>query len=110
MLEYALLIEGAEWIIIILVFLLLIIGNKRLPEISRSIGKAVGEYQRARRNLEREMNRINDTFVNIPIHGPIANEREKLEIIANALDIDPNGKSDDELRRLIHERLQGNNI
>ena len=84
---------------------MLIIGNKRLPEISRSIGKAVGEYQRSRKGLEREINRINNTFTSIPVTGPITSEREKLEIIANALNIDPTGKTDDELRELIQNKL-----
>lgn len=106
MLEYSLLIEGAEWIIIILVFLIFIVGNKRLPEISRSIGKAVGEYQRSRKGLERELNRVNDTFTNIPITGPISSEREKLEIVANVLNIDPTGKTDDELKKLIQNKLR----
>lgn len=97
------LIDGVEWVIILL-FLIIIIGNKRLPELSRNIGKAVGEYQRAKRGLESELNKVN-RFVNIPIQGPIANEREKLEIIANALNIDPKGKSDDELRELIYNKL-----
>ncbi|GIU71158.1 MAG: hypothetical protein KatS3mg003_0637 [Candidatus Nitrosocaldaceae archaeon] len=104
MLEYTLLIEGVEWVIILL-FMIFIVGNKRLPEISRSIGKAVGEYQRARKGLEREINRVNNTFTNIPITGPITSEREKLEIIAKALNIDPSGKTDDELRELIQNKL-----
>ncbi len=100
---YYLLIEGVEWVIIILLFLL-IIGSKRLPEISRNIGKAIGEYQRARRGLESELNKVSRS-INIPINGPIASEREKLEIIANTLNIDPKGKSDDDLRKLIYDKL-----
>ncbi len=100
------LIDGAEWIIIILLFIMLIVGNKRLPEISRSIGKAVGEYQQRRKRLEKEIDRVNNTFTNIPVTGPITNEREKLEIIANALKIDPTDKTDDELRKLIQNKLE----
>lgn len=105
-------IGGSEWIIIVLLFLILIVGSKHLPSLGRSIGKAVGEYERARASIRRELDRINaNTNTNtgigltIPIKGPVSSEREKLEAVARALGIDPNGVSDDELRRLLHERL-----
>jgi len=41
----------------------------------------------------------------IPIDGPVSNEREKLEIVARSLGIDPKDKGDDELKRLIMDRL-----
>ncbi len=100
---YALFIEGTEWIIIILLFLILIVGSKKLPEISRNIGRAVGEYQRTRKSLEREIDRVNR--VNIKI-APVRSEREKLERIADALNIDYRDKTDDELKELIQNRLK----
>lgn len=93
-------IEGIEWLIIILLFLILIVGGKGLPEISRKIGKAVGEYQRTRKRLEQEFNRFNKIDI-----IPVSSEREKLERIAKAFNIDPTDKNDDELRRLIQNRL-----
>ena len=37
-------IAGSEWIIIVLLGLILLFGTKKLPQVSRSIGKAIGEY------------------------------------------------------------------
>ncbi len=41
-------IGGSEWIIIIFLFLFLIVGSKKLPEFTRLLGRAVGEYQKTR--------------------------------------------------------------
>ncbi len=105
-------IGGSEWGIIILVALILIFGTKRLPQVSRSLGKAVGEYEKARRQFQQEMQDATeqarrDAGVNkIPrITGPVATEREKLEMIATSLGIDHAGKTDEELRSLISHRM-----
>ncbi len=113
---YELNIGGNEWIILILLFLILVVGSKHLPELGRSLGKAFGEYEKAKASVRREMERMmmmsnndnnNNSKLNsiIPIDGPVSNEREKLEIVARSLGIDPKDKGDDELKRLIMDRL-----
>jgi sec-independent protein translocase protein TatA len=122
-------IAGSEWAIIILLALVLIFGPKRLPQFSRTIGRAVGEYEKARQTFQREMQEaaeqarreagiatdpgntaaavgVNSRLsphINIP--GPVANERQKLELIATSLGIDHAGKTDDELRSLIAQKM-----
>ncbi|MEM0367128.1 MAG: twin-arginine translocase TatA/TatE family subunit [Candidatus Nitrosocaldus sp.] len=105
-------IGASEWVIIILLFLILIVGSKHLPGLARGIGRAVGEYERTRTSIRRELEKINtgsntgiERGITMPIKGPVESERAKLEVVAKALGIDPNGLSDDELKRLIHERL-----
>lgn len=105
-------IGGSEWVIIILVALVLILGTKRLPQVSRTVGKAMGEYERARRQFRQEVQGVTeqakmDVGINkIPrITGAVATEREKLEMMAASLGIDHAGKSDDELRSLISQRM-----
>ncbi|MCS6767904.1 MAG: twin-arginine translocase TatA/TatE family subunit [Candidatus Nitrosocaldus sp.] len=104
-------IGGSEWVIIVLLFLILIVGSKHLPSLGRSIGRAVGEYERARAGIRRELERIDTSSnagiggISMPIKGPVESEREKLEIVARTLGVDPKGMSDDELRRIVHERL-----
>lgn len=41
-------IGGSEWVIIAFLFLFLIVGSKKLPEFTRLLGRAVGEYQKSR--------------------------------------------------------------
>lgn len=44
-------IGGSEWAIIIFLFLFLIVGSKKLPEFTRLLGRAVGEYQKTRESF-----------------------------------------------------------
>ncbi|MEM0030413.1 MAG: twin-arginine translocase TatA/TatE family subunit, partial [Candidatus Nitrosocaldus sp.] len=90
-------ISGAEWIWIIIIVGVLLFGAKKIPELARSLGRATGEYEKARLEAEREIRGYKD--------GGKAS-REKLEEIARTLGIDPYGKDDDELKAEI-ERVIG---
>lgn len=105
-------IAGSEWAIIILLALILIFGTKRLPQFSRTIGRAVGEYEKTRARFRQEMEEASEQarreagISKLPkITGPVETERQKLEMIATSLGIDHAGKSDDELRSLISRRM-----
>jgi len=105
-------IAGSEWAIIILLALILIFGTKRLPQFSRTIGRAVGEYEKTRARFRQEMEEAAEQakreagISKIPkITGPVETERQKLEMIATSLGIDHAGKSDDELRSLISRKM-----
>jgi sec-independent protein translocase protein TatA len=103
-------IAGSEWVIIILLGLILLFGTKKLPQFSRTIGKAIGEYEKAKELFRHEMEeaaektRVPDKFPKII--GPVANERKKLESIASSLGIeDYDILTDEELRTLISKRM-----
>ncbi len=103
-------IAGTEWIIIILLGVVLLFGTKRLPQFSRSMGRALGEFEKAKNTFRREMEEAADparSASGIPrITGPVASEREKLETIANSLGIDDYaGLTDEQLRMLISKRM-----
>lgn len=103
-------IAGSEWIIIILLGLILLFGTKKLPQLSRTVGKAMGEYEKARQTFKREMEEAMEpakSISRIPkITGPVSTEREKLETIANSLGIDDHaGLTDEQLRTLISKRM-----
>jgi sec-independent protein translocase protein TatA len=103
-------IAGSEWIIIILLGLILIFGTKKLPQFSRTMGKAMGEYEKARDLFRSEMEEaVESTRADgkLPrIVGPVSSERKKLELIASSLGInDYSALTDDELRALISKRM-----
>jgi sec-independent protein translocase protein TatA len=139
-------IMGSEWIVILLLAMFLLFGSKKMPQVGRTIGKVIGEYQRAKNVIQDEITKtsrmvntpvikpdgtVNSTARNVstnevsapvssvsastssavdagssaPMTGPVATEREKLEIIAKTLDIEYRGKSDDELRQLIANKM-----
>jgi sec-independent protein translocase protein TatA len=103
-------IAGSEWIIIILFGLILLFGSKKIPQFSRTVGKAVGEYERAKEMFRHEMEQASENArgdSKFPkITGPVATERKKLESIASSLGIDDHaGLTDEELRILISKRM-----
>jgi sec-independent protein translocase protein TatA len=103
-------IAGTEWIIIILLGLILLFGTKKLPQFSRNMGKAMGEFEKARNTFKREMEEAMEPAKSVgripKITGPVASEREKLETIANSLGIDDyDGLTDEQLRTLISKRM-----
>ncbi|HKU49047.1 MAG TPA: twin-arginine translocase TatA/TatE family subunit [Nitrososphaera sp.] len=103
-------IAGTEWIIIILLALVLLFGTKKLPQVSRSVGKAVGEFEKAREMFRKEMEEASQeargTNIVPRITRPVSSERQKLETLADSLGIDDHeGLTDEELRSLISKRL-----
>ena len=48
----ALNIIGGEWVIIIFVALVLILGTNKLPEAAKKMGKVVNEYNRAKEEIK----------------------------------------------------------
>jgi sec-independent protein translocase protein TatA len=98
-------IAGAEWFIIVFVFIILFFGSKNLPSLSRTIGKAMAEYQKAKGGIEREMSSANLPTI-VPKISPVSSEREKLELIAKSLGIDYQSLSNDTLRDMVSKKLQ----
>lgn len=101
-------IAGTEWFIIIFLFIILFFGSKSLTSFSRTIGKAVAEYQKARSSIEKEMSLTNNSIIG-PVIFPVSSEREKLEVIAKSLGIDYQDLSDDSLRSMVSRKMQGKN-
>jgi len=101
--DYILNIGGSEWIIIIFAALVLILGTNKLPEAAKKFGKAMNEYKKAKDGIRDQMKDFSNE--NLKIDGPVESERQKLEMIAKNLGVDPKNKSDDELRNLISSKI-----
>jgi len=104
--EYFLNIMGSEWMIIIFVALILLFGTNKLPEAGKKIGKMVGEYNKAKTEMQNQINDMTKTEVDNPsINGPVQTEREKLERMAQTLKISTENKSDLELKHAIDAKF-----
>ena len=103
MFEYLLNIIGSEWIIIIFVALILLLGTNRFPDIVKKIGKLVGEYHNAKNQIQNEMK--GTTNQNLQVSGPVKDERKKLEMMADQLGIDYKNKTDVELKKIIENKI-----
>ena len=108
MLDYSLNIMGSEWIIIIFVALIVLLGTNRLPEVTKKLGKAVGEYKKAKNDMQNQLKDFTNT--NLDILGPVENERRKLDTIAKSLGVEPVGKTTDELKEIISSKIGQPNI
>jgi len=102
-LDYWLNIMGSEWIIIIFVALIVLLGTNRLPEVTKKIGKVVGEYNKAKNDVQNQFKDLTNS--NLDVSGPVKDERQKLETIAKSLGIDSSKKSDEQLRELISSKI-----
>lgn len=103
MIGHSLNIVGSEWVIIIFVALVLILGTNKLPEAAKKLGKAVNEYNKAKNDIQTNMKNV--TSHNVDVSGPVENERQKLETIAKSLGIRIEDRTDDELRKIISDKI-----
>ena len=101
--DYSLNIGGSEWMIIIFVALVLILGTGKLPGAAKKLGKAVNEYNKAKNEIQEQMKEVTDEVPKIS--GPVETEREKLEMIAKSAGVKIEEKTDDELRKGISAKI-----
>ena len=94
---------GSEWIIIIFVALIVLLGTNRLPEVAKKLGKVVGEYSKAKNDIQKQFKDFSDS--NLEITGPVKDEREKLEVIAKSFGVNSVGKTTDELKEIIVSKI-----
>ena len=108
MIDYALNIIGSEWIIIIFVALILLFGTNKLPEAGKKIGKMVGDYNKAKTEMQNQIKEYTNPDSkenNISIDGPVQTERQKLEYMAKSLGINIENKTDSELKQVIESKF-----
>ena len=104
--EYFLNIMGSEWMIIIFVALILLFGTNKLPEAGKKIGKMVGEYNKAKAEMQNQISDMAKAETENPvINGPVQTERQKLEKMAETLKINIEDKSDIELKNEIDSKF-----
>jgi len=97
-------VGGSEWVIIIFVAMVLILGTNKLPDFAKKLGKAVGEYNKTKSTFQNQLGGISDT--GIEITGPVQNERQKLEVMAKTLGTDVSNKTDEELKKIITSKIE----
>jgi sec-independent protein translocase protein TatA len=85
-------IEGIEWIILLIILAaLFLFGPQKLPELARGVGRALGEFQRGRMEIERE---IRGQFAQLPA----TDIRSREERVAAALGLATAGKGNVQLK------------
>jgi len=88
-------ILGQEWIILVVVAVILLFGAKKLPELARSIGRARGEFERGKIEVEKELKEAE----------PSKPDKETLVKVARELGIETEGKTEEEIREAITRKV-----
>ncbi|HEX5457694.1 MAG TPA: translocase [Candidatus Nitrosotalea sp.] len=106
MFDFALNIIGNDWIMIVLVALVLLLGTKRLPDATKKLARVMAQYDKTRNMVHEEIQKAKGEF-NINISGPVMSERQKLETLAKSMGVNVEGKTDDDLRNLVDSKMGG---
>jgi len=103
-------VNGTEWIIILVIIAVVIFGAKKVPELARSFGRATTEYERAKIEAKKELQRVKDlgTSTSSSTGTDAQVSRGKLESVANTLGIIHSEMTDDELRSAIQTDINKN--
>jgi len=104
--DFSLNIIGNDWIMIILVALVLLLGTKRLPDMTRKIAKVMAQYDKTKNMVQEEIQKAKGE-INVNISGPVMSERQKLETLAKSLGVNTENKTDDDLRNIVNSKLAG---
>lgn len=88
---------GFEWIFIIIIIVVLFFGVKKIPELAKSFGKATAEFEKAKIEAKRDLDKYKKENIDI--------EREKLESIAETLRIDSTDKNNEDLKKAIEKEI-----
>lgn len=89
-------LQTAEILLIVLVVILLF-GASAIPKLARSLGRAQGEFNKAKGEFTREATRVEG--------APSGPTEDQIRRTARELGIDDAGKSIEELKRLISAKL-----
>lgn len=88
---------GFEWLFIIVIIVVLFFGVKKIPELAKSFGKATAEFEKAKIEAKRDLDKYKQENIDI--------EREKLESIAETLGIDYSDKNNEDLKKSIENEI-----
>ena len=88
-----------EIVIILLVVVVLLFGAKKLPELAKSLGRAKGEFDRGKMEIEREISEESKADTQ---------KKEESSVVkaAKELGIETEGKTDEELKKEIAKAME----
>jgi sec-independent protein translocase protein TatA len=94
---------GPEMLILIVIVIVLLFGAKKIPELARSMGRAKGEFDRGKKEVEREIREEEDKKGS----QEKSSKKEDSKVIkaAKELGIDTDGKTDEELKKDIAAKV-----
>jgi len=92
---------GPNEIMIIGAIVVLLFGGSKLPELARSVGRSMGEFKKAQREVELELSEFEQSIKATPKEA----KKSKVVKMAEELGIATKGKTEDELLDEIQKTL-----
>lgn len=89
---------GTQEIILIVLVVIILFGATKIPELARSLGKATGEFKKAKRETELELKDVEKSLKGSP-------ESSKIKQMARDLGIPVEGKTDEQLLEEIKKKM-----
>jgi len=93
---------GTNEIILIALVVIILFGASKIPELARSLGKATGEFKKAKSETERE---LKDVEKSIKESKSPEEKSSKIKQMASDLGISIEGKSDEQLLEEIQKKM-----
>ncbi len=93
---------GTPEIILIVIAIIVLFGASKIPELARSLGKATGEFKKAKEEGEREIREMSKSEKE---GKPIEEKSSKIKQMAKDLGIATEGKSDEQLLDEIKKKM-----
>ncbi len=93
---------GTNEIILIALVVIILFGASKIPELARSLGKATGEFKKAKSETERE---LKDVEKSLKESKSPEEKSSKIKQMARDLGIPTEGKSDEQLLDEIRNKM-----
>lgn len=91
------LLQGSEWLIVVVIVVVLIFGASRIPNLAKALGRAQGEFEKGKVQSEIEVQKLKEGANPQPSSSQLS-DHDKLLKAAWALSISTEGKTDDQIR------------
>lgn len=92
---------GTTEIILIVLAVIVLFGASKIPELARSVGKATGEFKKAKRETELELKDVEASIKESP-----EDKTSRIRKMAADLGIATEGKSDEQLLDEIQKKMK----
>lgn len=93
---------GTQEIILIVLVVIILFGATKIPELARSLGRATGEFKKAKGEAERE---LRDVEKSLKESKSPEEKSSKIKQMASDLGISIEGKSDEQLLEEIKKKM-----
>jgi sec-independent protein translocase protein TatA len=93
---------GTNEIVLIVVAIIILFGASKIPELARSLGRATGEFRKAKEETEMELREVEKSLKE---GRPIEEKSSKIKQMARDLGIATEGKSDEQLLDEIKKKM-----